>query len=190
MKMIQSSANAIGQLTIVKRNIITNLSETFIVPNIVTTIGKTYIAQRFAGLSVTTSVVPMQWMALGTGTSANNGTLPTIAVGDAVMGYETPKVNYAAVGGGSSLTTRPTITSSTSASNVVTYVCTFPAFLTAGAIVTQSLTEAGIFNGDGATTSTGSGAGYAGTMLCHTAFAPVNKTWADAITITWNISLS
>ena len=57
---------------------------------------------------------------------------------------------------------------------VVTYVCTFPAGTGTGA-----LTEAGILN-----------AGSGGTLLCRTEFAVVNKGSADAMTITWTVTVS
>jgi hypothetical protein len=56
----------------------------------------------------------------------------------------------------------------------VTYVATFSAGTGTGAVV-----EAGIFN-----------AASAGTMLCRTVFAVVNKGVDDAMTITWQITVS
>lgn len=58
--------------------------------------------------------------------------------------------------------------------NVVTYVATFPAGTGTG-----GLEEAGIFND-----------GTAGTMLCRTTFAIVNKAAADSMVITWAITIS
>jgi len=69
---------------------------------------------------------------------------------------------------------RVALASSTSASNVVTYTATFPAGTGTGALV-----EAGIFN-----------AGASGTMLCRTTFSVVNKGAADAMSITWTITVS
>jgi hypothetical protein len=69
---------------------------------------------------------------------------------------------------------RVTLASATSASNVVTYTATFPAGTGTGALV-----EAGIFN-----------ANSAGTMLCRTTFAVVNKGASDAMSITWTITVS
>jgi hypothetical protein len=69
---------------------------------------------------------------------------------------------------------RVTLASAASASNVVTYTATFPAGTATGALV-----EAGIFN-----------AGSGGTMLCRTTFAVVNKGAADAMSITWTITVS
>lgn len=61
----------------------------------------------------------------------------------------------------------------TAAANEVTYSCTFPAGTGTGAV-----TEAGLFN-----------AASAGTMLARTVFSVVNKDVADALTITWKISI-
>jgi hypothetical protein len=58
--------------------------------------------------------------------------------------------------------------------NIVTYTATFPAGTGTGA-----LTEAGIFNDSNA-----------GTMLCRTTFAVVNKAAADSMVITWAITIS
>lgn len=69
---------------------------------------------------------------------------------------------------------RVALTSGTSASNVVTYTATFPAGTGTGAIV-----EAGIFN-----------ASSAGTMLCRTVFAVVNKGADDAMSVTWTVTIS
>lgn len=59
-------------------------------------------------------------------------------------------------------------------SNVVTYTATFPAGTGTGAIV-----EAGVLN-----------AASAGTMLCRTTFAVVNKGVDDAMSITWTVTIS
>lgn len=69
---------------------------------------------------------------------------------------------------------RVTFSSATSAAAVVTYVASFPAGTGTGAV-----TEAGIFND--ATT---------GTMLCRTVFSVVNKGANDAMSITWQITVS
>jgi len=58
--------------------------------------------------------------------------------------------------------------------NVVTYKSTFIPGNGTGAV-----TEAGIFN-----------ASSAGTMLCRTTFAVVNKTADDSLTIIWNITIN
>ena len=69
---------------------------------------------------------------------------------------------------------RVALASATSASNVVTYTATFPAGTGTGALV-----EAGIFND-----------ASSGTMLCRTTFSVVNKGAADAMSITWTITVS
>jgi hypothetical protein len=69
---------------------------------------------------------------------------------------------------------RVALGSATSASNVVTYTAIFPAGTGTGA-----LQEAGIFN-----------ASSAGTMLCRTTYSVVNKGAADAMSITWTITVS
>lgn len=67
-------------------------------------------------------------------------------------------------------------TAASATSNVVTYVAAFPS---GAGTITGAITEAGIFN-----------AATAGTMLCRTTFAPINKTVNDSITITWNITIA
>ena len=69
---------------------------------------------------------------------------------------------------------RVTLTSTTVTTNAVAYVASFPAGTGTGAV-----TEAGVFN-----------ASSAGTMLCRTVFSVVNKGAADAMSITWTITVS
>lgn len=69
---------------------------------------------------------------------------------------------------------RVALTSTTVTANVVEYIATFGAGTATGAIV-----EAGIFND-----------GVAGTMLCRTVFSVVNKGAADAMTITWEVTVA
>jgi hypothetical protein len=69
---------------------------------------------------------------------------------------------------------RVALSSGTNSANVVTYVASFPAGTGTGAV-----TEAGVFN-----------ASSAGTMLCRTVFSVVNKGAADAMSITWTITVS
>jgi hypothetical protein len=69
---------------------------------------------------------------------------------------------------------RVALTSAAVSGAVVTYIATFPAGTGTGAVV-----EAGILN-----------ASSAGTLLCHTEFDVVNKGSADAITITWTVTVS
>lgn len=94
-------------------------------------------------------------------------------------------MSYMAVGSGTSAAVisdtalgselgRAAISSGTTTLAVTTYVATFPAGTGTGAV-----TEAGIFN-----------AASAGTMLCRTVFAVVNKDASDTMSITWLITIS
>ena len=69
---------------------------------------------------------------------------------------------------------RTALTSTTVTTNAIAYVASFPAGTGTGAV-----TEAGVFN-----------AASAGTMLCRTVFSVVNKGAADAMSITWTITVS
>lgn len=69
---------------------------------------------------------------------------------------------------------RVALASGTATTNVVTYAATFPAGTGTGAVV-----EAGVFN-----------ANTAGTMLCRTTFAVVNKGVDDAMSVTWTVTIS
>jgi hypothetical protein len=85
--------------------------------------------------------------------------------------------NTPAAGGDAALSAelgRAGLTSSAATDAVVTYTASFPAGTGTGAVV-----EAGIFN-----------AGSGGTMLCRTVFAVVNKGADDAMSITWQITVS
>lgn len=85
--------------------------------------------------------------------------------------------NTAAAAGNTALGTelgRVALASSTATGAVVTYTATFPAGTATGAVV-----EAGVLN-----------AASAGTMLCRTVFAVVNKGADDAMSVTWSITVS
>lgn len=69
---------------------------------------------------------------------------------------------------------RVSLTSSAASGAVVTYIASFGAGTGTGAV-----TEAGIFN-----------AGSAGTMLCRTEFAVLNKGADDSLSITWTVTVS
>lgn len=69
---------------------------------------------------------------------------------------------------------RVALASDSASGVVVTYTASFPPGTGTGAV-----TEAGVFN-----------AGTAGTMLCRTVFAVVNKGADDAMSITWQITVS
>jgi hypothetical protein len=72
------------------------------------------------------------------------------------------------------LGSREALDSTTVTDNTVTYVSSFEAGDATGAV-----TEAGIFN-----------ASTAGTMLCRTVFAVVNKQADDTLSVTWTITIS
>lgn len=69
---------------------------------------------------------------------------------------------------------RVNLASSSSSTNVATYTATFSAGVGTGAI-----TEAGIFD-----------AATAGNMLCRTVFATVTKNAADAMSVTWTLTVN
>lgn len=84
--------------------------------------------------------------------------------------------NAPAAGGNTALGTelgRVALTSTTVTGNAVAFVATFGAGVGTGAV-----TEAGLFN-----------ASTAGTMLCRTVFAVVNKEAADTMAITWTVTI-
>lgn len=128
-----------------------NLKDERFVPNVVCTAGKTWMA---SSLLKTTSNTPaaMTHMAVG-----SDATTPTAA--DTVLTVETARV---------------ALTSSTSSTNVVTYVCTFGT-----GVGTGNVQEAGILN-----------ASSAGTLLCHSTFTLINKGSTDTLTITWTVTLN
>ena len=118
------------------------------VPNLVVTTGKNYVASRMKD----TSETAISHMAIGTSATA-------AAIGDTALGAEEH---------------RNTLTSTTVAANVVTYVAEFAAGEGSGAIA-----EAGLLN-----------ASSGGTMLCRTVFSVVNKGASDSMTITWTVTVS
>ena len=69
---------------------------------------------------------------------------------------------------------RVSIDSGEATGNNMVYTATYPA-----GTATAALTEAGIFND-----------ASAGTMLCRTVFAVINKGTADSMTVTWTITIS
>ena len=89
------------------------------------------------------------------------------------IGADNTAANVADTALGSELG-RVGLTSDTASGAVVTYVATFPAGTGTGAVV-----EAGILN-----------ASSGGTLLCRTVFSVVNKGANDAMTITWQITVS
>jgi hypothetical protein len=71
---------------------------------------------------------------------------------------------------------RVALTSTTPTGAAVAYVASFPAGTPASL---TAITEAGIFN-----------ASSAGTMLCRTVFAVVNKDVNDTMSITWTVTMA
>lgn len=132
------------------------------VPNLVVTAGKGFIASRMVG----TAQSIMSHMAIGVSPTGE-------LAGDTALGSEL------SAAGGYTGYSRASLSVATATNNVVTYSANFPANNPSaapggGAI----LREAGIFN-----------ASTAGTMLCRTTFPTVTKLPADALTITWTITI-
>ena len=145
----QENLSIKGELTIDRFDVTGQLIEKRKIPNLIVSSGKNLMISRLLG---TTDGV-MTHMGVGTGVTspvAGNTALET------------------------ALGARIALTSATQSSNTVTYVGTFGAGVSTGAI-----TEAGIFN---ALTS--------GTMLCRTTFPVVNKAVGDSIVITWVVTIS
>lgn len=147
--MQQSNAfKARGRLTIEQFDVDGNLLDSQSVTNVVVDDGLDYIASRMKDATATA----MSHMAVGSGTTA-------AAAGDSTLGTELGRV---------------ALTSTTVASNAITYVGDFAAGTGTGAV-----TEAGIFN-----------ASSSGTMLCRTVFSVVNKAAADTLKVTWTLTVS
>ena len=119
--------------------------------NLVVTAGLTFILSRMGG----TSKGVMSHMGLGTSSTA------------AAAG----QTDLVALTG-----SRVALDSTTPSTTTITYVATFGAGVSTGAI-----TEAGIFNNGTAAT---------GDMLCRTVFPVVNKQAGDTMVITWTITLT
>ena len=152
-----------GSLSIVVTDTIENkIKQELYIPNLVVTTGKTFIASRIVG---TTSAI-MSHMGIGTDST-------TEVIGNTALGAELT------VGGGYTGYTRASLTTATNSANVVTYVATFAANNPSAPAGGAVLREAGIFN-----------ASTAGTMLCRTTFPIVTKLPADALTITWTVTIS
>ena len=132
------------------------------VPNLVVTAGKGFIASRMIGTSATV----MSHMGIGTSSTAE-------AAGDTTLGTEL------SVAGGYTSYARQAVSSSNPAANQVQYTCTFGANVPSAPAGGAILREAGIFN-----------ASASGTMLCRTVYPTVTKLPADALTITWTITVN
>lgn len=148
--MLKDTVKTIGKLDIVLTGEDGQIKEKFTVPNLVVQTGRNYIAHRMTG----GGNAVMSHMGIGTTNTA-------AAIGDTTLGTETARVS---------------LTSGTTAANVVTYVATFNPGTPATA---NAITEAAIFN-----------AGSNGEMLCRTVFDVVNKGTLDTLTITWTVSNS
>ena len=151
-----------GSLSIIVTDSLTNnIKQELYVPNMVVTAGKGYIASRMVG----TTANVMSHMGIGTSSTAE-------AAGDTALGAELT------VAGGYTGYSRASLTTSSASTNIVTYSANFaannPSAPSGGAV----LREAGIFN-----------ASTAGTMLCRTTFPIVTKLPADALTVTWTITI-
>lgn len=131
------------------------------IPNLVVQTGKNFIASRMVG---TTEPV-MSHMGIGTSSTAETNN-------DTTLGTELSP------GGGFTGYTRAAVTASFS-TNVVTYSATFAANNPSAPAGGAALREAGIFN-----------ALTGGTMLCRTTYPTVTKLPADALSITWTITIS
>ena len=118
------------------------------IDNLVVAVGKEVIAARLVGNTI---AIPSH-MAVGSDATA-------AATGQTALGGELGRV---------------VLDSTVRASNVLTYVATFPAGTGTGA-----LTEAAILN-----------ASSTGNMLCRTTFSTVNKAAGDTIVITWNVTVA
>ena len=118
------------------------------IENVVVAVGKQIIAARLVGNTI---AIPSH-MAVGTDSTA-------AATGQTALGGELGRV---------------VLDSTVRASNVLTYVATFPAGTGTGA-----LAEAAILN-----------AATTGNMLCRTTFSVVNKAVGDSIVITWNVTVA
>jgi len=147
--MINDKVKATGQVSIVLTGPDGKVKDTRDIKNLVVDAGEAFIASRMAG----TSSAVMSHIGIGSGTTA-------AAAGNTAL--ET------AVGA------RVALTSTTPSASVITYVGSFVAGASTGAI-----TEAGIFNDL-----------TAGTMLCRTTFAVVNKLADDTLSITWAVTIA
>lgn len=177
MILIPKSQNLIqltGSLSLVLVDTITGKTRQEIyVPNLIVTAGKAFIAARM----VASPPAVMSHMAIGTSATTE------------IPGQEALVSELTTLGGYTGYT-RAQLSTATSSAAIVTYISTFaasnpsaPAAVAASGSTAASggalLREAGIFNG-----LTG------GTMLCRTTFPVVTKLPADALTITWQVTIS
>lgn len=161
----KESVELVGSISFVLTDTLTNtMRQEIYVPNLVVTTGKEFIASRM----VNDATNKMSHMAIGVGSTAE-------VVGNTAL------VTELSVIGGYTGYTRAALTTSAAIGATVTYVATFaagnPSAPSEGA-GGSVLREAGIFNGI-----------TASTMLCRTTYPTVTKLPADALTITWTITI-
>lgn len=150
-----------GALSIVVTDEFGSIKQDLYVPNLVVTTGKAFIASRIVG----TAAAVMSHMGLGLDATAE-------VVANTTLGTELTVV------GGFTNYSRAAVTG-TASGNVVTYTANFPANNPSAPAGGAVLREAGIFNQS-----------TAGTMLCRTTYPIVTKLPADALSITWTITIS
>ena len=147
--MINENLKIRGDVAIVLKDKNGNVKESREIKNLIVSAGLTFICSRMASASAGV----MSHIGLGSGTTA------------AAAG-QTDLVSI--------LGSREVLDSTTASSNTITYVSSFEAGDSTGAV-----TEAGIFN-----------ASTAGTMLARTVFSVVNKAADDTMSVTWTITLT
>jgi hypothetical protein len=161
--MITEKLKFKGSLDITLFNPDGSIKEEQHVPNLVVDPGLAWIIARMKGDLNTTGANPVGGVAvmthMGIGTSVT-------ATADAQTAL------IAAHADGRKVLDSTTIATTTVANDTLTYVATFQAGFSTGAI-----TEAGIFN-----------AATVGTMLCRTVFSVVNKGALDSMVITWKVT--
>lgn len=146
--MFTESINVRGNLEVILLDETGKQKDYRKVNNLVVAVGKDTIASRMVG----NSIAIMSHMAVGSSNTA-------AVTSQTALGGELGRV---------------ALTSTTRASNTITYVGTFPAGTGTGAI-----TEAGILN-----------AATTGNMLCRTVFGVVTKAAGDTVIITWNVTVA
>lgn len=146
--MFTESINVRGNLEVILLDETGKQKDYRKVNNLVVAVGKDTIASRMVG----NSIAIMSHMAVGSSNTA-------AVTSQTALGGELGRV---------------ALTSTTRASNTITYVGTFPAGTGTG-----SITEAGILN-----------AATTGNMLCRTVFGVVTKAAGDTVIITWNVTVA
>lgn len=151
-----------GSLSIIVTDTLTStVKQELYVPNRIVTVGKNFIASRMVG----TASSVMSHMGIGLGSTGDQD-------------IDTALETELTVGAGYTGYSRAALSIATSSGSVVTYSANFPANNPSAPAGGAVLREAGIFN-----------ASSAGTMLCRTTFPAVTKLPADALTITWTVTI-